>query len=338
MISKTVTAVLLAILSLSGCSEKPTVIEQQFVEFGTIFRITLVSTEVTHAQNQIKSIEQRLRQHRHYWHAWEDSDLSNFNQALRDGKPHRIPQSLQTLIRLSKRYYTETDGLFNPALGKLIEAYGFHAKSEPQTPSIDKIKLNLPTMDDLEVEGDKAMSSNAHLSLDLGGIAKGFSIAEVANWLNLQGVENFLINAGGDLVGSGTRGDKLWNVGLQNPFAPGVIAGINLHKSLALFTSGNYQRYYRQGGKIVHHIIDPRTGDPSVQIASATVLHPDPIIADVGATTLMIDGLNNHQEIAKSLGIKHYLIISEDKTIIVTQNLNNKIKWHAKWQKEVVSP
>ena len=337
MTPKIAVVVIVAILCLNGCTDRATVIEQQIVEFGTIIRITLVSENVELAERQLTEIENRLKQHRHFWHAWEDSDLSRFNQQLLDAKPHKIPPSLATLIKRSKQYYRDTQGLFNPALGNLIAAYGFHAESELQVLIIDSIQKDLPTMDDLVINNGKAQSNNPHLALDLGAIAKGYSIDEIAKWLTRQNLDHFLIDAGGDLVSSGNRGGKPWSVGLQNPFAPGVIAAIELDQPMALFTSGNYQRNYRRGGKLVHHIIDPRNGRPSAHIASATVLHQDPVLADVAATTLMIDGVQNHRQIARSLGIKHYLIIAQDKKIIVSESFNNQLDWFSDWPKEIIA-
>ncbi len=94
----------------------------------------------------------------------------------------------------------------------------------------------------------------------------------------------------------------------------------------SLFTSGNYQRFYRKDGKLVHHIIDPRSGEPSDHISSATVLTSDPVLADVAATTLMVGGLMDHRALAGSLGIKDYMIIDEQQRITISASLAQKIE------------
>jgi len=116
---------------------------------------------------------------------------------------------------------------------------------------------------------------------------------------------------------------------VKNPFGPGAIASIDLLGKQALFTSGNYQRFYRNNDETVHHIIDPRSGEPSKHISSATVLTSDPVLADVAATTLMIDGLNNYRSLAGSLGIEDYMIIDDRQRITISDSLAGKIELSA---------
>lgn len=296
------------------------------MQFGTVIDITLIHDDRAKSEQTLIEIERRLSAYRQSWHAWEDSDLTRFNQALSSPHPVTIPASLLDLITLSRQYYLKSNRLFNPALGKLIAAYGFHENSNPEDPLIKIIQQDLPTMLDLEIEGQLAINRNAHLQLDFGGIAKGYAIGLIADHLEQQGFEHYLINAGGDLITSGNKLGKPWSIGVQNPFEPGAIASIDLSGKSALFTSGNYLRFYRKGEKIVHHIIDPRSGEPSEHISSATVMTNDPVLADVAATTLMIGGQGNHRSLARSLGIEDYMIVSEDNRITISRSMAEKIK------------
>jgi thiamine biosynthesis lipoprotein len=314
-------------LLLAGCEKKAHLVEQRLLEFGTIIDITLIHPDLAKVEWALSEIERQLATYRNQWHAWEDSDLTRFNHRLAGSQSTDIPASLNELIRLSQQYYERSQQLFNPAIGKLIAAYGFHGSSKPDTELIKALRQDIPTMPDLVIRDGQAQSTNPALQLDFGGIAKGYALDRISDFLHRQGFEHFLINAGGDLQVSGDKMGKKWRIAIQNPFRPGAIAGINLSGQQALFTSGNYQRYYRQGDKIIHHIIDPRTGAPSVRISSATVLASDPVLADVAATSLMIDGLENHRSLAESLGIDDYLIITDDQQISVTRSFANKIEW-----------
>ncbi len=314
------------IILLVGCEQAPQLVEQRILQFGTVIDISLIHGDPVKSEHALIEIEQRLSAYRQSWHAWEDSELTRFNNALSDPHPVLIPDSLFDLIILSQQYYLKSNRLFNPALGKLIAAYGFHGQSEPDEALIKIIRRNLPTMQDLKILNRQATNRNNHLQLDFGGIAKGYAVDLIATYLEQQGFEHFLINAGGDLITSGNKLGKPWFVGVQNPFEPGAIASISLTGKQALFTSGNYQRYYRSGDKLVHHIIDPRSGKPSGQISSATVLVNDPVLADVAATTLMIDGLKNHRSLAGSLGIKDYMIVDEHQRITISASLAKKIE------------
>ena len=317
---------LLGVLVLAGCERQPQLVERRILQFGTIIDIALIHDDIAKTEQILDDIEKQLSAFHRSWHAWEDSELTRFNQALNATQGVEIPASLVELIDLSQLYYLKSNQLFNPALGKLIAAYGFHGQSTPDEQAIMTIQQNLPGMSDLNVENRFATSNNTHLKLDFGGIAKGYAIGLVADYLQQQGFEHYLINAGGDLVSSGSKFGKAWKIGVQNPFKPGVIASISLVGKHSLFTSGNYQRFYRKNEKLVHHIIDPRSGQPSEQISSATVMGNDPVLADVAATTLMIDGLNNHRSLARSLGIKDYMIVDEDQRIIISDSLANKIE------------
>ncbi len=297
------------------------------MQFGTVIDVSIIHRDTDKVEKAFVAVENQLELYRQYWHAWEESDLTRFNQALSQPQAVRIPDSLQELIELSINYYHSSQGLFNPALGKLIAAYGFHGSNQSDDALIDEIQQDLPTMLDLEANDLQATSSNPYLKLDFGGIAKGYAMSLVADFLKAEGFEHFLINAGGDVLVAGNRFGKPWRIGVQNPFKPGAIATLELQGNQHLFTSGNYQRYYKKGDDIVHHIIDPRTGRPSKQISSATVLAENAVLADVAATTLMIDGWDNHRSLAKSLGIIDYLIMNEKLEIIVSRSMVEKIEF-----------
>lgn len=315
---------------LAGCERRQHLVEQHLLEFGTIIDITMISGDLLKAERLLSEIEQRLRQQRSQWHAWEDSDLSRFNQQLQQHSRAEVPSSLVKLLELSRQYHDATDGLFNPAMGKLIGAYGFHGGTV-DAELVASMRLDIPDMQDLSIVDNRASSANPQLQIDLGGIAKGYAIGLIGDFLDANGIKHYVINAGGDLLVAGNRFGRPWRIGIQNPFAPGVVARIELEGKHSLFTSGNYERSYRLGGKLQHHIIDPRSGEPSRGQSSATVLDSDPVRADVAATALMIDGLHRHRELSQALGIKDFLIISESREIQISQSLAQKIDILTHW-------
>ena len=326
-----------SLLLLVGCNSESQLVEQRILQFGTVIDITLIHNEIDKAEAALKAIEKQLQLYRSYWHAWEDSDLYRFNQALSKGDPTPVPDSLETLITLSQDFYQRSINLFNPALGQLIAAYGFHGEDQANESLISEIQNDLPVMTDLTINQNQAISQNRHLQLDFGGIAKGYAMSLVEDYLRDQGFEHFLINAGGDLIVAGNRFGTDWRIGIQDPFKPGAIASIKLKNSQYLFTSGNYQRSYRKAGKIVHHIIDPRTGRPSDRIASATVLSNDAVLADVAATSFMIDGWDNHQKLARSLNISDYLIVDETGKMIISRSFYEKIEFTTESKPRIVN-
>ena len=326
---------LLLLLLVAGCEPRQHLVRQHLLEFGTIIEITMIHDDLRHAEALLAEVEQQLYRQRQRYHAWEDSDLSRFNRALDQDSRVRIPETLRPMLELSQRYYALTDGLFNPAMGRLIAAYGFHGAAADDR-RLRELRRDLPVMTDLVMDGDYASSRNPNLQLDLGGIAKGYAIGQVAQYLDENGVEHYLINAGGDLVTRGDRFGKPWRIGIRNPFAPGVFASIELRGRNSLFTSGNYARRYRVGNRFRHHIIDPRSGQASSGQSSATVLSPDPALADVAATALMIDGATRHRELGRSLGIDDYLVVTEDRRILVSHSLAARLEIRSRWPVSIV--
>jgi thiamine biosynthesis lipoprotein len=327
---------LLLAIALYGCERKQHLVEQHLLEFGTLIEITMITDDLQQAESLLGEVESRLRHYRGLWHAWEDSDLTRFNDELQRNGQAQVPDSLTELLQLSQAYHDASGGLFNPALGKLVAAYGFHDSAVDAT-AIDAIKRDLPSMRDLKIDAGIAISSNPELQIDLGGIAKGYAIGLIADYLDSRGIENYIVNAGGDMKIAGNRFGRPWRLGIQNPFAPGVVASLELSGSHSLFTSGNYHRQYRRGDGITHHIIDPRTGESSRGQSSATVLVSDPVRADVAATVLMIDGQRKTGNLALSLSINDFLIISESREMLASRSFFEKLEINAPWPIKIVN-
>lgn len=327
---------LCCLISIGACERQEYLVEQHLLEFGTIIEITLITEDLSQAERLLTEIEQRLKAWRNQWHAWEDSDLTRFNAALARGERVDVPPSLVALLNLSRDYHAASQGLFNPALGKLIAAHGFHAAAANPTTAAE-IKQDLPSMDDLIVDAQSARSINPHLQLDFGGIAKGYAIGLISDYLDTNRVEHYIVNAGGDLVTSGNHFGRPWRIGIQNPFAPGAIASLSLEGRHSLFTSGNYQRQYWRGKTRSHHIIDPRSGISSTGQSSVTILTSDPVRADVAATALMIDGMRSHRELAAALNIEDFLIISESREILVSRTFAEKLEIFTSWTIKIVN-
>ena len=315
---------------LAGCERRQHLVQQHLLEFGTLIEITLVHDDLVQAETLLQRVETRLRRQRDQWHAWQDSDLTRFNRQLQRGEDAPVPASLAELLFLARRYFDASDGLFNPAIGKLVAAYGFHG-GDIDEPLLAAIRADVPGMHDLQIDGDRARSRHPHLQIDLGGIAKGYAIGLIGDMLDASGVRHYVINAGGDILVSGNRFGRPWRVGIRNPFAPGVVASVELEGRYSLFTSGNYERRYRQGDRMRHHIIDPRSGLPARGQSAATVLAYDPVLADVAATTLMIDGLRRPRALARRLGIDDYLVIGDGREILLSRSFAARVELLADW-------
>jgi FAD:protein FMN transferase len=322
-------------LALNSACETQSNYTQEFLQFGTLIDITLASTTADNANAAFAEIEALLVKRHSDWHGWEDGTLTRFNKALSEtpDKGIPVPQNLQRLIADSKKYYKISGGLFNPAMGKLIGAWGFHGHAEADLPLIERIKKDIPGMDDLQIRNNLAYSSNPFLQLDFGGIAKGLAILEISQLLEKRGINNYIINAGGDIYAGGVNAKREWRVAIQDPFKENVIGAIEIAPSQSIFTSGNYRRFHNlPDHKKTNHIINPKTGDPSQYISSATVITNDPILADAAATTLMLVDKTQIKNMAKQLGIKQYMIITDKSEVFISQSMYDALDWHEQQQ------
>lgn len=199
---------------------------------------------------------------------------------------------------LSMRIAKETNGAFDFTLGPLIEAWGFGFR--------EKIKLNQSMIDSLKLivgyqkvslEGNTFIKNDERIELNFNAIAQGYSVDLISDFLIGKGIDNFLIDVGGEIISKGSKPDDIaWLVGIQKPTedAEGAIeAQVKVElTNKAFVTSGSYRKFYEEDGKRYSHMIDPSTGYPVTHnLLSVTVLANTCAEADGYATAFMIMGI-----------------------------------------------
>lgn len=305
---------LVAAALLAACQRgEPDTEQLTFHAFGTLVDVTLSPA----GAYDVEAIESALREeldilHRS-WHAWEPGSLGRTNELLALQAEFSAPPSVLPLIERGREMEALSDGLFNPALGRLVAAWGFHqdeaAGPPPDDATLRELLDNPPSMQDIERDGVRLLGRHPDLQLDFGGLAKGLAVERVLETLNELGVQAAIFNAGGDLMTLGRPANRPWRIGIRHPQG-GVLGSIELNAAEALFTSGDYERGYEWEGKRIHHVIDPRSGRPSQGLDSVTVLHTDPVLADAAATTLMIAGPDEWPHYARKMGVDDVLVTS----------------------------
>ncbi len=304
---------LLLLLFLLGC-ERQKIYQRQFLTFGTLLDVTLATHEPQLAEKAFNTLQTDFDKMHHQWHAWQTSPLTRFNKSLTIEQAFPVDSSLISLIEKATDISRRSHYLFNPAVGKLIALWGFHQdepsrKGSPPKTRIAKLVASNPTLDAITINNGYARCNNPDVQLDFGGFAKGYGLGLAADRLLKMGLRNFIINAGGDLVAYGNHPQRPWRIGIRDPDGGGAIASIEPRNGEAIFTSGDYERFYLQEGQKRHHIIDPRTGYPAQGARAVTVIHNDPGLADAAATALLIAGPNEWQEIAASMAIDQVLLM-----------------------------
>ena len=244
-----------------------------------------------------------------------DSELSKFN--LGDTIDFKLPYFLPVL-KASKAVFEKTGGAFDPTVGPLVNVWGFGPVGAELKDSTDiNLLLKLVGFDKIEFDEQQLRKKIPGIYLDFSAIAKGYGVDVVGEFLIGNGIENFLIEIGGELVARGlNEKGELWKVGVNRPEesanASELISIIAL-QDRGMATSGNYRNYYVKDSVKISHTINPATGYPvNHNLLSATVLAKDCMTADAYATALMVMG--TEKAIALDIALKEievFLVYSD---------------------------
>lgn len=243
------------------------------------------------------------------WNAWKPGELRSLNEALQAGRTVRAALDLVALLRRAAAFEVASSGAYNAALGGVVGTWGFHADRlvdgpAPATATVQTWQRARPSLAQLEMRGDTLRSLSPALQIDLGGCAKGAA----ADWALAQfaaaGVHDALVNLGGNLAARGDAGGRPWQVGLRDPFGPGLAVRLEVDGAEAIVTSGVYERWRVAGGQRIAHVLDPATAAPlQPGLASVTVVHRDATLADAAATALLVAGPEAWMARARRLGV-----------------------------------
>lgn len=302
--------------------------------FGTVYSVTYQSDE-----NLKKEIEAELQK--------VDNALSPFNESSIISKINRneavTPDSLfLDVFRLARRVSEDTGGAFDITVAPLVNAWGFGFKQGvmPTPHAVDSLR-RLVGFSKVTEAGEQGRTvirkADPRMMLDCGAIAKGYGSDVVARFLRSRGVDNFMVEIGGEIVTSGVSAKRVpWKIGVTKPTDDSLSVNNELQTVLnvtdkAMATSGNYRNFYYKDGKKYAHTIDPRTGRPvQHNILSATVLAADCATADAYATAFMVMGLDGARKVLqRHPELMAYLIYSDadgENAVWFSPSLKGKIE------------
>jgi FAD:protein FMN transferase len=328
--------VLLVVLA-AGCS-RPALHSQESYVFGTRVEVLVwldraVAEDTAHAA-VAEVLREFDRLHRTY-HAWQPSEMTALNDAIAAGRPHEVNPEFAGFIREAQAMAARGDYLFDPGVGRLVELWGFHDDSfKPQLPDPGKLAelvRSRPSIADISVDGTTVTSRNKAVALDFGGYLKGVALDRAAAILKQKGVNNALINIGGNVMVLGSKGGTPWRVGIQHPRQTAPLATLELHDGEAVGTSGDYQRYFEVDGRRYCHLIDPRSGTPATATQAVTVLIPAGfgdnragMWSDVASKPLFIAGTDWRRK-ADKLGVAQVLHVDAAGGVAVTEAMKARV-------------
>lgn len=324
-------ALWLCFAPLAGC-ERPRSYQDQFLAFGTLVEVTIYGADEALAEKAFDAARRDFGRMHAAWHAWRPSAVTRANDLIAAGEQFEIGPRLLPLVERTGALSEQSGELFNPAIGKLIGLWGFHSgdyagRRPPTAASIRALVERNPSMDDVTLKGAHLSSSNPYVQFDFGAYAKGYGVGLIVERLRAMGLENLIVNAGGDLRAIGAHGDRPWRIGVRNPRGDGVIASVEINQDETVSTSGDYERNFTYRGTRYHHILDPRTGYPARGTTSVTVVHSDPGAADAAATAMFVAGPDGWRSIATAMGIRDVMLIDSQGRAHLTPSMEDRIRF-----------
>ena len=323
---------LVAALSVWGCvwltacdREQPTNKLREFEmggrTMGTSFQIRLLGPPELDLISMEKSVLEQLARLNKIFSTYDPtSELSELNKMLTTEKIP-ISRELADTLAIAKGISAASNGGLDITLGPVVELWGFGAtEAKPFFAIEEQLPLLMPYVgEDLYLidQKNRTVSKNKpEVSFDLSALAKGYTVDVVYEWLKAQGIQNLLVEIGGEIKAGGHKlNGGSWSAGLEVPLADkrqvGWMVALN---NVAVASSGDYRHFFEHEGVRYSHLLDPRTGRPlTYKNMNVSVVHREAIMADAWATALSV------------LGPETGLPIAEKHNIAVQYAIENKI-------------
>lgn len=297
--------------------------QEQRTLMGTEWRIQALPSlpgEFTKTRAAVEAAFQEVARIEALMSEWRpDSPLSAINEAA-GGEPVQVPEELAALIKRAKHWGALSQGAFDITWKGMGHLWQFDDSF--RVPEESSIRSALSRVDyrAIRIQGNRVGLSRPGMAIGLGGIAKGYAVDQAAETLRGFGIQDFLLDGGGDLYVSGSRSNQPWRIGIRDPrgSAEDLVAVLRGFQG-AVVTSGDYERFKIVEGKRFHHIIDPRTGRPADDCRSVTVLAPKAEVADILATAIFVLGPTQGLELAAAEPGVDVLIIDGQSRLWMTE-------------------
>ncbi len=314
----------------ASCARKPEFVfhNKQKILMGTVFEIKVFVDRKKFPPKRFEKIVQnafleieRLEKQMSEW--IPDSPVSKISAAA-GLRPVRVPEESLEVIKTALSVSSETGGAFDISFKPLGKLWNVKKRKIPPDKEEIKEALRLIGYENIVLDEKKGTVylKKKGMSIGLGGIAKGYAAGKAAKVLKEKGIENFIINAGGDLYFSGSKNGKFWTTGIKNPDG-GFFVKLKIKTDCAVATSGNYERFFIYKGKRYHHIIDARSGYPAYGLKSVTVISKNPALADAYATSFFILGYEKSLDIVRKKKDLAFIMVTEEGNILKSANFEN---------------
>ncbi|MBU4345479.1 MAG: FAD:protein FMN transferase [Desulfobacteraceae bacterium] len=289
---------------------------------GTTYYIKVVPEHSAKAEGLKRKIDIRLEEINQSMSTFiKDSEISRFNRLSRVGERFYASDDFLRVMSVAKNLYKLSNGAWDGTIMPIVNLWGFGSKEKKRSiPKKKEIDRLLPEIcfEHIEIlENRYLVKRKVPISVDLASIAKGYAVDQIAELIKTSGIQNFIVEIGGEVYASGFREDgKPWKVGINRPNKDTPFD--QAHKVVvlhdrALATSGDYRNFFEIYGKSYSHIFNPKTGYPvSKSVAGASVLADRCAFADGLATALMVMGVEKGLRLVNTIdGVECLMVVRE---------------------------
>lgn len=275
---------LVILILLAGCSRAPKEIEivRSQEMMSTNVTITLTGTDITKLEGLADESFAFMRGLSSKFNIYDPaSEVSRLN-AGGSGEPVHVSPELAEVLRAAATAHQNTDGYFDVTVRPLVLLWKEAQRTGtlPTEEQIQKAK-SLVGFANVSLSSDTVTFRKPGISVDLGGIAKGYVVDRTTEYLKKRGVKAGIVDAGGDLYAWGKKPDgSKWRIGIQHPRDGKTVLKVLEIEDRAVLTSGDYERYFIRNGRRYSHIVNPFSGIPDSDVMSITVVSPSLMSVD----------------------------------------------------------
>jgi thiamine biosynthesis lipoprotein len=321
-----------AALLAAACAPEKRNYDHDFYTFGTLVSVAFFSISEEDDKSAVEALETLFNDVNNNWYPWAPGELQRINNAIAADGSIEVSDRLKSVILAATDYEIISRGRFNAGLGRLSELWGLHDFANPPAtlPDSDELaslRSSAPGLKSLQWNRNRLTSRNTDVMIDLGGIAKGSILQDCVALLGSLGINNAIINIGGDLVVMGRVDGRTARIGIRSPSAGVAVAGLDVGDGEAVFTSGTYERFVEIDGDQYPHVLDPSTAYPVTHTSSVTVVDNDPQRADAAATALLVGGVDEFEQLVERLGVRYALLIDAGGDTRLTPAMAERLHW-----------
>ncbi|WP_238350109.1 FAD:protein FMN transferase [Pseudomonas sp. SWRI154] len=311
---------------LSGCGNGDTLERFDGPTMGSRYSIQYVRHVATAGPIEVRGeVESILAEVDRQFSTYRgDSDIERFN-ALPADSCAVMPVPVLELIRVGEQLSSQSDGAFDLTVEPLLNLWGFGPQSRTEeVPSADALAQARQRVGyrHLHIDGER-LCKDAAVEVDFNSIAAGYAVDRIAGRLKALGIDSYLAEVTGELKAAGRKpDDSAWRIALEEPRDDKRVAKrvIELN-GYGVSTSGDYRKYFEQGGRRYSHTFDARTGAPVLHnLASVTVIHPSALMADGLSTLLLILGPEQGWDYAQEHGIGVFFVLRDNDRFVGRTN------------------